>query len=52
MGANDDCIEVALTADEGRAIRDSKHPHSPVLFLAPTEWHAFRAGVSDGVFGG
>lgn len=50
--AGADCVEVAQTADRGRAIRDSKAPHGPVLFLAPTEWHAFRAGVSDGVFGG
>lgn len=52
MGANDDCIEVARTADGGRAIRDSKDPHGPVLFFAPTEWNAFSAGVSDGAFGG
>lgn len=47
-----DCVEVAHTAEGGRAIRDSKNPHGPVLFLAPTEWNAFSAGVSGGEFGG
>lgn len=47
-----DCVEVAHTADGGRAIRDSKDPQGPVLFFAPTEWNAFSAGVTrDGKFG-
>ncbi|MBW8739043.1 MAG: DUF397 domain-containing protein [Streptomyces turgidiscabies] len=50
--AGADCVEIAQTADGGRAIRDSKAPHGPVLFFAPTEWNAFSAGVSDGEFGG
>ncbi|WP_330288111.1 DUF397 domain-containing protein [Streptomyces sp. NBC_00576] len=49
---NNDCVEVAQTADGGRAIRDSKAPHGPVLFFAPAEWNAFSTGVNDGEFGG
>ncbi|WP_369036067.1 DUF397 domain-containing protein [Streptomyces adonidis] len=52
QGANTDCVEVAQTADGGRAIRDSKDPQGPVLFFAPTGWNAFSAGVSGGEFGG
>ncbi|SES12401.1 protein of unknown function [Streptomyces sp. yr375] len=52
LDINDDCVEVAHTADGGRAIRDSKNPHGPVLFFAPTEWNAFSAGVGGGEFGG
>ncbi|WP_277816003.1 DUF397 domain-containing protein [Streptomyces graminilatus] len=52
MGANDDCVEIAQTADGGRAIRDSKAPHGPILFFTPTEWNAFNVAVSDGEFGG
>ncbi|SES12417.1 protein of unknown function [Streptomyces sp. yr375] len=50
MNHDDDCVEVAHTADGGRAIRDSKNPHGPVLFFAPTEWNAFSAGVVGGEF--
>lgn len=52
QGGTQECVEVAQTADGGRAIRDSKAPHGPVLFLAPTEWNAFSVGVSAGEFGG
>ncbi|MGW0825859.1 DUF397 domain-containing protein [Streptomyces sp. NPDC002845] len=50
QGANTDCVEVAHTADGGRAIRDSKNPSGPVLFFAPSEWKAFTAGVKGGEF--
>ncbi|MGW1713085.1 DUF397 domain-containing protein [Streptomyces sp. NPDC002156] len=51
QGGTQECVEVAHTADGGRAIRDSKDPHGPVLFFAPTEWNAFSASVNDGEFG-
>lgn len=50
QGANTDCVEVAHTADGGRAIRDSKDPNGPVLFFTPTEWKAFASGVRGGEF--
>lgn len=52
QGANTDCVEVAHTADGGRAIRDSKDPNGPVLFFTPTEWKAFAAGIRGGEFDG
>ncbi|MDX2599635.1 DUF397 domain-containing protein [Streptomyces caniscabiei] len=50
QGANTDCVEVAHTADGGRAIRDSKDPRGPVLFFASSEWEAFNAGIRGGEF--
>lgn len=44
-----DCVEVARTADGGRAVRDSKSPEA-VQFYTPTEWAAFLAGVKAGEF--
>lgn len=44
------CVEVAQLADGGRAVRDSKDPHGPVLSFTPAEWAAFTAGVRDGEF--
>jgi uncharacterized protein DUF397 len=35
------CIEVAVLADGGRAVRDSKDPASPVLRFTAREWRAF-----------
>jgi hypothetical protein len=39
-GAEGNCVEVAVTTG-GRAIRDSKNPHGPLLHLSPTGWQAF-----------
>ncbi len=44
-----DCVEVARTADGGRAVRDSKNPEA-VQFYTPTEWAAFLDGVKGGEF--
>jgi hypothetical protein len=44
------CVEVAFTSTGGRAIRDSKNPHGPLLHLTPTGWHAFLAGAKRGAF--
>ncbi|MEU5196821.1 DUF397 domain-containing protein [Streptomyces scabiei] len=40
-GQQGDCVEVALTSTGGRAIRDSKNPHGPLLHLSPTGWRTF-----------
>ncbi|MPY50508.1 DUF397 domain-containing protein [Streptomyces sp. K1PN6] len=50
QGANTDCAEVAHTTHGGRAIRDSKDRHGPVLFFTPTEWKACTTGVRSGEF--
>jgi hypothetical protein len=44
------CVEVALLPDGGVAVRDGKHPDSPVLVFTPEEWAAFTAGARDGEF--
>ncbi|MFE2043268.1 DUF397 domain-containing protein [Streptomyces sp. NPDC059477] len=35
------CVEVADAADDGRAVRDSKQPASPLLTASRESWHAF-----------
>ncbi|UUU32150.1 DUF397 domain-containing protein [Streptomyces sp. CA-210063] len=40
-----DCVEVAPTTTGGRAIRDSKNPHGPLLYISPTSWHTFLAAT-------
>jgi hypothetical protein len=51
QGMNTDCVEVARTADGGRAVRDSKRP-APVQFHSSVGWSAFLGGVKAGHFGG
>lgn len=45
-----ECVEVAHTADGGRAVRDSKNPDSGTQFYTPGEWAAFLTGVKAGEF--
>ncbi|MCC9707271.1 DUF397 domain-containing protein [Streptomyces sp. MNU76] len=45
-GGQGDCVEVAVTVTGGRAVRDSKNPHGPLLHISPTGWHAFIGGVA------
>jgi hypothetical protein len=40
-GQENNCVEIAVTATGGRAVRDSKNPHGPHLYLSPEGWHAF-----------
>lgn len=54
------CVEIAVTgrdqvpaagkASSGRllAMRDSKNPAGPRLYLTPAEWDAFACGMKDG----
>ncbi|MFC9429353.1 DUF397 domain-containing protein [Streptomyces sp. NPDC056987] len=49
-GGAQDCVEVAHTADGGRAVRDSKDPDRGVQYLTPGEWTAFLDGVKAGRF--
>ncbi|WP_155055724.1 DUF397 domain-containing protein [Streptomyces blattellae] len=46
-GQQGNCVEVAPTITGGRAVRDSKNPHGPLLYAAPDSWHAFLTGVKD-----
>ncbi|ANH92062.1 DUF397 domain-containing protein [Streptomyces sp. SAT1] len=40
-GQQGDCVEVAPTADHGRAVRDSKQQHGPLLIVSRDGWQAF-----------
>jgi len=48
-GNTDNCVEVAFI-DALIAVRDSKHPHGPVLLFTGGEWEAFLHGVADREF--
>jgi hypothetical protein len=45
------CVEVAMLSNGGRAVRDSKNPGGPILTFTPAEWDAFIGGAKDGEFG-
>jgi uncharacterized protein DUF397 len=45
------CVEVADLPDAGRAVRDSKNPHGPVLTFSMASWATFAAGIKSGAFG-
>lgn len=40
-GQENNCVEVADTAPAGRAVRDSKQPHGPLITVSPKTWQAF-----------
>lgn len=43
--AENNCVEVAATADHGRAVRDSKYPHGPLLTVSRETWRRFLREV-------
>ncbi|QYX78463.1 DUF397 domain-containing protein [Streptomyces akebiae] len=44
-----ECVEVAPISTGGRAIRDSKNPHGPLLHISPAGWRAFLGAVAGTV---
>lgn len=40
-GQHGDCVEVADTTENGRAVRDSKQDNGPLLTVSPESWQAF-----------
>jgi Domain of unknown function (DUF397) len=44
------CVEVALLADGGVAMRNSRDPHGPALVYTRGEVAAFLVGVRNGEF--
>ncbi|WP_408991439.1 DUF397 domain-containing protein [Streptomyces sp. 1268] len=40
QGGQQECVEVAHTADGGRAVRDSKDPAAGLQFYGPDRWAA------------
>lgn len=51
-GQGTECVEVAHTADGGRAVRDSKDPAAGLQFYGSGHWAAFIDAVKAGAFGG
>jgi hypothetical protein len=45
-----ECVEVAVTDDGGRKVRDSKNPEGVKLDFTPGEWTAFLLGAKAGEF--
>ncbi|MFJ6725935.1 MULTISPECIES: DUF397 domain-containing protein [unclassified Streptomyces] len=39
--AESNCVEVAVTSADGRAVRDSKQPDGPLLAVSRNGWMAF-----------
>ncbi|WP_405490772.1 DUF397 domain-containing protein [Nocardia sp. NBC_00511] len=48
--AGQDCVEVAMLANDTVGVRDSKNPSGPALVFAPGMWDAFTTGIRDGRF--
>ncbi|MFF3939087.1 DUF397 domain-containing protein [Streptomyces phaeofaciens] len=40
-GQQGNCVEVAATVGDGRAVRDSKQPGGPLLTVSREGWQAF-----------
>ncbi|MGW4318109.1 DUF397 domain-containing protein [Streptomyces sp. NPDC004684] len=40
-GQEGNCVEVARTTDQGRAVRDSKQEDGPLLTVSREGWRAF-----------
>ncbi|MFF5673813.1 DUF397 domain-containing protein [Streptomyces hygroscopicus] len=49
-GQNNNCVEIAVTSNGGRAVRDSKNPGGPSLHFTGEGWRAFLRGVEGGAF--
>ncbi|EPD95205.1 hypothetical protein HMPREF1486_01988 [Streptomyces sp. HPH0547] len=46
-GAANECVEVATTADGGRAVRDSKDPARGTAHFGPLTWQAFLTHLTS-----
>jgi hypothetical protein len=46
------CVEVAVTPDGGRAVRDSKRPDGAMLTFTASEWDAFVTSAKTGQYDG
>ncbi|MDT0548877.1 MULTISPECIES: DUF397 domain-containing protein [Streptomyces] len=44
-GQNNNCVEIADTVNNGRAVRDSKDQRGPHLTFTYGAWQAFLLGV-------
>jgi hypothetical protein len=48
-GGNGDCVEIG-TLGQAVAVRDSKHPTVPGLFVSRGTWRSFIRAVKTGVY--
>ena len=48
--ANGACVEVAQNLPGIVAVRDSKDPDGPKLFISPADWQTLVSGVKGGKF--
>ena len=46
-GSGGNCVEVATNLPGVVAIRDSKNPGAPALFLTPAQWRTFTADLRE-----
>ncbi len=44
------CVEIAVAADGGRWLRDTKDRTRPAHYFTPVEWDAFIRGVKAAEF--
>ncbi|MFE9558413.1 DUF397 domain-containing protein [Streptomyces sp. NPDC006692] len=44
------CVELAVLAGGGVAVRNSRYPEGPALVFTPRETQAFLAGAREGQF--
>ncbi|MET9860093.1 DUF397 domain-containing protein [Streptomyces smyrnaeus] len=51
-GDHSECVEVAHTSDNGRAVRDSKDTARGTAYFGAGAWHAFTAYLRGGGAGG
>ncbi|WP_433545717.1 DUF397 domain-containing protein [Streptomyces sp. CA-294286] len=47
-GSANECVEVAHTADGGRAVRDAKDRQRATQFYGPVGWETFVAALKKG----
>jgi hypothetical protein len=48
QGGQQECVEVAITADGGRAVRDSKARGHGTQFHSQSGWATFIANIKSG----
>jgi hypothetical protein len=44
-GSGNNCVQVTADARPGIAVRDSKHPHGPVLVFTAGAWETFTRTI-------
>ncbi|CAM5422261.1 hypothetical protein GCM10010329_00430 [Streptomyces spiroverticillatus] len=50
QGGSQECVEVAQTADGGRAVRDTKDRGRATQFYGLAQWNVFVSALKEGAF--